>query len=968
MAKTKPAERTRFPIVGIGASAGGLAAFEEFFSGIPESPDLELSFVLVQHLDPVHKSLLSDLVRGFTTLPVSEAVEGLFIEPNNVYVIPPGQIMTLVGGALHLEPYSTPRGRHLPIDVFFQSLAEDRGPLAVAVVLSGTGHDGALGIQAIRQHGGFVLAQDRGSAEYEGMPNSAVDSGKVDEILPAGEMMARIFLHFDRPDEADASLNPPGEEATLNQIFDLLRTRTTHDFTKYKPSTIRRRMARRMLFNGITTLSGYWGFLDKNPEEVLDLFGDLLIGVTSFFRDPKVFSILEERVIPKLFALRAPGAIRVWSAGCSTGEEAYSLAILLREKAEELGESRSIHIFASDIDRKAIAGARSGIYSLASLAGLSEARIQRFFTANQDGKTVKVRKNIRDLVVFSEHDIIKDPPFFKLDLLICRNLLIYLSLDLQKKIIPMFHYALNPGGVLVLGTSETIGEFGHLFQPLDRTGKVFVRRETQSTYPLGGTRFASQDPGTLPVPLVRKEAGSPPRPSLRELTESTLLRVLATAAALVNPQGDILYLHGKTGSFLEPSPGVQGVANILKMAKEGLKYPLTTALYQAATQKESVHCPKLRMSGKEQNFLVNLSVHPVEKGALDASGPLFLVVMDEEVVPLVPLDAPAADSVTLEALRQELRLKDEYLRRATEEMETSNEELNSSNEELQSVNEELQSSNEELETSKEELQSTNEELSTVNAELISKLAELTTANNDMNNLLAATGIATVFVDLKLKILRFTPESTRVINLIPSDLGRPVGHLASNLVDYQTLEQDTHRVLDTLVPHEAEVQSRRAAWYRLRIQPYRTIDNVIEGAVISFVDITEIVRQRDALVRTNELLRHAALVQDSGDAMVVQDLEGVILAWNPAAVRRYGWTEAEALGTNVRDHIPSPHQTDFLERIRRPSLSDALVTYDTQRLTKGGTRVDITVTTTALVDRKGKIYAILTMERERGTKL
>jgi len=925
-----------------------LAAFQAFFSGMPPGTNPGMAFILIQHLDPVRKSLLTDLVRGFTTLGVCEATEGMAVEIDRVYIIPPSKELTLTGGVLHLATQPTPRSLQHPIDAFFSSLADDQGTLAVGVILSGTGSDGTLGIQAIHQQGGLVLAQGGSAVEFPGMPEKAIATGQVDLIVPADKMLGEI----------QARTGTSWNETLLPEIFSLLQAKTRQDFSKYKPSTIRRRIERRIGVTQTGTMADYLSRLKNDPEEVSALFNDLLIGVTNFFRDPEVFQILATTAIPHILSRQSQG-IRAWSAGCSTGEEAYSLAILLQEEIAAQGLERTVNVFASDIDKRAIDAARSARYPASIARDISTERLARFFAPSQDNASYQVKKTIRDLVVFSIHDLIKDPPFFKLDLLVCRNLLIYLNLDLQKKILPMFHYALNPGGILVLGTSETIGEFGHLFQPMDQSGKVFVRRETQSNYPRAGSAISNYYSAPEPS-LAKQQDAEVPAVSFRTLTEQSILRVQDMAAALVNAQGEILFLHGRTGYFLEPSEGEPHTQNILKMVKDGLKYSIANALHQAVAGNTTVLHRNVALTWRNQTTLVHIGVHPVEK--------LFLVLLEE--APAGSNERTAQEEGALAPgdryllLKEELETKDKYLQNVTEEMENSNEELRSSNEELQSVNEELQSSNEELETSKEELQSVNEELSTVNAELNSKVAELTTSNNDMNNLLASTGFATVFVDLKQTILRFTPEATRVINLIPGDLGRPVGHLASTLVDYHSLEHDTQAVLDTLIPFEREVQSTKEAWYRLRIQPYRTIDNVIEGAVISFIDITQIVTQRKELQSKNALLRLVAVIQDSRDPIIVQDLNGQILAWNPAATEHYGWSEKEALTMNARDFIPQSLQAEALDKIRQLGLSDVLETYQTKRLTKDGRVLDAWVTSTALVDKEKNIYAITTIERTK----
>jgi len=866
-----------FPIVGIGASAGGLAAFEAFFSGMPADTDgfgqltagPGMAFVLVQHLAPDHKSILTDLIRRYTRMQVFEVEDGMAVRPNCVYIIPPNRDMAFLNGALQLMEPFVPRGQRLPIDFFFRSLAQDQHERAICIVLSGTGSDGTLGVRAIKGEGGMVMAQNPASTEYDGMPRSAIGTGLVDYELPPAEMPAQLIAYaahaFGKPPRAATAPAPKAENA-LKKIFILLRAQTGHDFSQYKPSTIHRRIERRMAVHQIETMDGYVKCLQQTPVEVDALFRDLLIGVTNFFRDPEAFKALEEQVIPKLFAGKPASAmIRVWAPGCSTGEEAYSLAILLAERQEALKQGFQVQVFATDIDSKAIATARAGLYPANIAADLSSERLARFFAAKPDGSAFRIHKGIRDMMVFSEHNVIKDPPFSKLDLISCRNLLIYMGGDLQKKVIPLFHYALKPGGMLFLGTSETVGEFGDLFVALDRKSKLYQRKEDfrGAQRAALGRFFPPMTAIDVALPRAAGKTADGGKRPLRELTEQALLQQVAPAGALVNEHGDILYLHGRTGMYLEPAPGEAGINNILKMAREGLRRDLITALHKAAGTKEIVRCPGLRVKTNGDFTTVNLTIRPVApRPAATPEAPLYLVVLEEApALPALSLaevslpngppshlvssdqssDPDGFDGLTagvrIAALKQELRAKEEYLQTANEELETSNEELKSSNEELQLVNEELQSTNEELETSKEELQSLNEELATVNAELQTKVADLSRANNDMNNLLSGTGIATVFVDHRLRILRFTPTATQIINLILSDTGRPVGHIVSNLVGYDRIVADAQAVLDTLVPKELDVQTTEGRWYTLRILPYRTLDNVIEGAVITFVGCT-----------------------------------------------------------------------------------------------------------------------------------
>ncbi|WP_342616406.1 CheR family methyltransferase [Rhodoferax sp. GW822-FHT02A01] len=885
-----------FPIVGIGASAGGLAAFEAFFAGMPADRDTGMAFVLVQHLAPDHKSILSDLIRGYTRMQVFVVTEGMVVQPNCAYIIPPSFDMALQLGALHLVEPLAPRGQRLAIDYFFQSLAEDQQERAIGIVLSGTGSNGTLGVRAIKGVGGMVMAQSTASSEFDGMPRSAIATGLVDYQLPPADMAAQLMAYvahgMGKLSRTVHSAMPMSESA-LKEIFVFLRTQTGHDFSQYKPSTICRRIERRITLHQLDSLETYVTFLLQTPTEAQELFRDLLIGVTNFFRDPQAFQVLADEVIPSLFEGKPSGAtVRVWSAGCSTGEEAYSLAILLVEQMQLRKQSYTVQVFATDIDARAIAVARAGLYPAGIAADISPERLARYFVQEPDGAGYRIHKSIRDLLVFSEQDLIKDPPFSRLDLISCRNLMIYLDANLQKRLIPLFHYALRPGGTLFLGSSEGIGEYDALFAVLDRKSKLYLR---------SGEKSAGQpNLGFLLAPLPTDESparqGRPTKaaysfkPPLRELMEQELIKRVAPAAALVNAKGDIAYLHGRTGMYLEPSAGEVGVQNILRMARDGLRPGLSTALRTAAATQKSGEALNLMVKTNGHYTQVHVLVHQVgASGAGVPEEPVFLVILQDapHAAPLAAAngsaDVTASDSrARIEALMQELRAKDEYLQNTHEELESSNEELKSSNEEMQSVNEELQSTNEELETSKEELQSVNEELATVNAELQNKVTDLSHVNNDMNNLLAGTGIGTVFVDFKLCILRFTPAISSIIHLIPSDVGRPVAHIVSNLVGYSSLVADIKKVLADLAPLEREVQTPEGQWYTLRIQPYRTLDNVIEGAVISFVDISEIVRVRTALATTRALMeRIGELAKVGGWEFEVQSRA---LYWSPETCR------------------------------------------------------------------------------------
>ncbi|MEI6515458.1 MAG: chemotaxis protein CheB [bacterium] len=1105
-----------FFIVGIGASAGGLSAFEAFFSSMPPDVEPNMAFVIVQHLAPDHKSLLPELIRRYTRLQVYEVEDNMVIQPNCVYIIPPDCDMVVMNGSLQLLRPAASRLQRLAIDFFFRSLAQDQREHAVGIVLSGMGSDGAQGIRAIKSEGGMVMVQAPASTEYDGMPRSALDTGLVDyELLPAA-MMPRLLAYVQhaamRPDSEMSRLATKGELA-LKKICGLINTEVGHDFSQYKPSTLNRRIARRMAVHQIANLDEYVSFLNQTPVEVEALFRDLLIGVTSFFRDLQAFDALEVKGLPYAFSGKpAESVFRCWVPACSTGEEAYSLAILLSERQATLKQSLKIQIFATDIDARAIAAARRGFYPASIANDLSPERLAHFFEAEPNGAGYRIQKSLRDMIVFSEQDVIKDPPFSMLDMISCRNLLIYMGTPLQKKLLDTFLYALNPGGLLFLGSSETVGDYIDRFASLDRGARLYKSiKPALSARSQASTRFAL--PEILPVSAALRQGRKgafPVKSRMRELAEQALMLQVAPAAILVDDTGEVCYLHGRTGMYLEPPPGDIGAMNILKMAREGLRLELTTALLKAKASQELVRCPGLRVKTNGHFATVNLTVRPLAEdpdpartGAPSGSS-LYLVILEEAPEAArahsveVSSEILPGESGQIVALKRELRAKEDHLQGVFEEMETSNEELKSSNEELQSLNEELQSTNEEFETSKEELQSANEELVTINSEQQTKVAELTRMNNDMVNLLAGTNIATLFLDTKLRVMRFTPAITEIINLLPVDEGRFLGHIRNNLDDYSRLVEDAQGVLDTLMPREIEVRSAAQKWYFVRIQPYRTINNVIEGVVIVFFDITSMKqaqgkqreaesvlrvamdqspvgiaiadapsgmlrymnpaglgirgvdakyllqeidltkyvsigslfdlagvplkpdevplaravshgeasslefivrnakgedrivmanaspvrdeqgkvfagiavfqdvsddRRREQLKRKEEgLERLAVVVNDSNDAVTVQDLEGRILAWNPSAVRLYGWSEKEALAMNIRELITTDQRDEALAVMRRLCQSDTLEAYRLKRLTKDGRIVEVMVTASALINEAGRIYAISTTER------
>ena len=950
-------EEKGFPVVGIGASAGGLAAFEAFFSAMPAETESGMAFVLVQHLAPDHKSILSDLVKRYTRMQVFEVKDGMEVKPNCAYIIPPNRDMALLNGTLQLLEPTAPRGLRLPIDFFFRSLAQDQRERAICVVLTGTGSDGTLGVRAIKGEGGMVMVQAPDTTDYDGMPRSAIGTGLVDYVLPPEEMPAQLIAYVSHAfgkKPRPVSAPSPKTEDTMKKICILLRAQTGHDFSQYKQNTVFRRVERRMAIHQIERPEEFLRYLQENPSEGEALFRDLLIGVTSFFRDPEAFEALETQIIPGLFTGKnAGGAIRIWVCGCSTGEEAYSVAILIHEHLERLKQTFEVKIFATDIDIRSIEQARSGVFPISVAADISSERLSRFFSRDQDEETYRVKKIIRDLLVFSKHDVIRDPPFSKLDLISCRNLMIYMSGDLQKKIIPLFHYALRPKGVLFLGTSETVGGFATLLATVDRKWKLYRREEVVPGVKRPTAEFLAplSAEGVAHIRLPKGEGSGEDRHNLRELTERSLLQHYAQAGVLINRQGEILYVYGRTGKYLELAPGDVGI-NILHLAREGLRRELTTALHKVATLKDPVRYPGLQVRTNGEVITVNLTVQRVSASQGRAAVPdLFLVILEEAPGGVAlpgkadPVDAGPSEE-RIAALEQELRAKEEYLQSTIEEMETSNEELKSTNEEMQSVNEELQSTNEELETSREELQSVNEELATVNAELQNKVADLSRANNDMNNLLAGTGVGTIFVDLQLNISRFTPQATKVVNLIRTDMGRPLGHIVSNMMGYDRLVEDMKTVLDSLVPREVEVQTRAGEWYLMRIRPYRTLENVIEGAVVMFVDITARKQMESALEEAS--LRETALrkaqvrfaenvVATVREPLMVLDENLCVVSANRAFFSKFQVEPDETLGHKIYDlgnrqwNIPALRR--LLEEIlpQNAAFDDFEVAYEFEKI-------------------------------------
>lgn len=899
-------KNTPFPIVGVGASAGGLEAFDKFFTHMP--PDSGMAFVLVQHLDPTHESILVDLIRRFTRMKVFQVEDGLKIEPNCIYVIPPNRDMALLHGSLHLMEPTARRGLRLPIDFFFRSLAEDQGEQAIGIVLSGTGSDGTLGLKAIKGEGGMAMVQDPLSAKYDGMPRSAISTGLVDYILDPASMPEQLQSYvkhafITRVKKPEPLL--PQSASSLQKIFILLRNHTGYDFSLYKNTTIGRRIERRMTINQIEYMGDYVRYLQQNPLEIESLFRELLIGVTHFFRDQEAFATLQQKIIPRLFVSRQPNdPIRVWVPGCSTGEEGYSIAMLIQEQMDALKQPFDIQIFATDIDSHAIERARNALFPDGIVADVSMERLNRFFV--KEGNTYRVRKPVRDLVIFAVQSVIKDPPFSRLDLISCRNLLIYLGPELQKQVLRLFYYALKPGGYLFLGNSETLGTGAESYSVIDSKWRLFQRRPNAPGF-RGGADFAGSH---LLDQRLGPSVDADKSLSLRDLTEKILLDDFAPPSVIINERGEVLYFHGRTANFLEPPRG-RASFNVFRMAREELRMPLTAAVRKVINQKQESVYERIQLETNGHLQVIRLIVKPILKPA--AMQGLMIVVFEEvPVPPAVDLSDSTLDMSTnqdqrLITLKQELKSTKEYLQTTIEELETSNEDLRFANEAMQSTNEELQSTNEELETSQEELQSVNEELVTVNSELQLKIEQLTQANNDINNLLTNTRIGTIFLDQNLCIQRFTPTATEVVNLIETDVGRPLGHIVSNLV-YEHLVEDAHHVLETLETKEIEVQTLNGHWFWMQIMPYRTVENVISGIVLTFTDITEQKKLQEELQQLNRA------VEQSSGVIIITDTDGKIEYVNPKFSEVTGYTMSEVKGKNPKLLQSGRHIPEFYQRL------------------------------------------------------
>ncbi|MGR8933968.1 MAG: CheR family methyltransferase [Gammaproteobacteria bacterium] len=860
-----------FPIVAIGASAGGLEAMDEFFKNMP--PDSGIGFVVVTHQHAGHISLLPELLGKRTAMPVVEATDGVRVEPSHVYISPPGAHIAMMDNTLQFMQPLEPEDIRLPIDYFFRSLASDKQEQAICIVLSGTGTDGTLGLREIKGAGGMTMAQELKSAKYPGMPSSAMMTNLVDFVLPPAQMPAQLIRYVQGfppsplTQKKEGMVQPP---LPLEKIFLLLRAKTGHDFAGYKVNTMRRRIERRMNVHQVKDADRYLRYLQENPHELDILFKELLINVTSFFRDAAAFEALAQVLEKKLLAEISDEAFvfRAWVAGCGSGEEAYSIAIVLHECMERIKRHRNVQIFASDLDGEAINIARLGFYPEGIAVDVSKERLLRYFQREDNG--YRIANEIRQMVVFAPQNILHDPPFTKLDLLSCRNVLIYFNSDLQKRLLPIFHYALKSGGLLFLGPSETISSATELFEAVDKRWKIFRRCEKLNVQTLLdlSPRLVKSEPAMIAAPHQESIATI----QVSSLIERALLKKYAPASVIVNDRGDIMYIHGRTGYYLEPASGQAGM-NVLDMAREGLRLELATALRQAVTKSIDIQHPNVRVKTNGDYTVIDLTVARIAEP--EPIRGLFIVsfrpVGDDNDEKSIKAARPMrkAEQTRIKELERELQYTKETLQTTVEELETSNEELKSTNEELQSTNEELQSTNEELETSKEEMQSLNEELITVNAELQSKVEDLSQTNDDMQNLLNSTEIATLFLDDKLHIKRFTKQAKKLVHLIDNDVGRPIADLVNEL-QYNSLMTDAEAVLQTLVFKEREVQTTGGDWRLMRILPYRTVDNLIDGLVVTFIDINKLKQVEQAYAeerrRLEQLTGYATTVLYSSSPM------------------------------------------------------------------------------------------------------
>ncbi|TLX61388.1 chemotaxis protein [Stutzerimonas nosocomialis] len=977
----------KFPVVGIGASAGGLKVLMSLFEHLPA--ECGMAFVVIMHLSPKHESSADRILQTVTRMPVIQVTKAVPIEANHVYVIPPSSDLLMNDGYLRLVEPTRERGAHVAIDLFFRTLADAHHSHAIGLVLSGTGSDGSVGLARIKEQGGITMAQSPADAEYDSMPRSAIETGKVDIVLPVVDMPQRLIelstniKQLKVPSllapEAEIAEEQIGErplaktvDLALREILTVLRTRTGHDFRHYKQATVLRRIERRMQVNAVRDMPSYAAFLHKNVEETPALLDDMLIGVTNFFRDRDAFEALERDVIPELFdrvANRDPDEreLRIWSAACSTGEEAYSLAMLLSEQAHLKNSDAALHVFATDIDERALETARSSLYPEAIMTDVPPARMRQFFV--KEGNHCRLKKELREKVLFARHNLLRDPPFSRLDLIACRNLLIYLDRDIQSEVLRIFHFALNPGGYLFLGSSETADACSHLFAPVDKKNRIYRALDVASSLRRSPITTLQGMPSSMPSPLVKEPRNRRKRFSFADVHQR-VLEQYAPPSVVVNHESEIVHMSDRAGRFLRYIGGEPSL-NLPALVLPELRLELRTALYQAVHTGKSVEARRVRLERDDRSYYVNMVVRPFRD---DEAGNDFMLVLFDEVEDVMGggderVHGAAKDSV-LTQLENELQRTKEQLQITVEHSETSTEELRASNEELQAINEELRSATEELETSKEELQSINEELITVNAELKAKVDETSKINDDLQNLITSTDIATVFVDREMRIKWFTPRARDIFNVIGNDTGRSLLDITHRL-DYPQLTRDASEAFEALHLVEREVASHDGRWYLARLLPYRTMDDRIQGAVLAFLDITAR-RKAEERMRAGEA--HMKLLAQStrGYAIITQDCAGVITTWNTGAEAIFGYTEQEAVGQSI-DIIFTPEDIEQgrPEQERQDALFDGQTSDERWHRRKDGSRVFCTGLVNPLIDTSpvgfAKIARDVTEQRQRSAQ-
>jgi two-component system CheB/CheR fusion protein len=939
-----------FPVVGLGASAGGLAAFRAFFKNMPAEPGM--AFIILQHLDPHHESMLDELLQSNTSMPVSQAENRMVIDVDHIYVTPPGYVPEIRDRHIYLHKVEPGQRPYLPIDRLFRSLAEDFGEAAMGVLLSGTGSDGTLGLKAIKEVGGMVAIQDLESAEFPGMPASAMHSNAVDIVAPPaelpGQLVEYVQLRWD-PDKAAAALRE-SMRAQLRRIFNLLEEMSGHDFQGYKENMLLRRIEHRMAVNHLWQVEDYVNLLEENSEERESLFRELLIGVTHFFRDIGAFDALEREVLPKLLkGKRSSDTVRVWVAGCSTGEEVYSLAIVLWEAMQANHVESKVQIFATDIDERALSFARRAVYPENIAADVPPAYLERFF--HREDSVYAVNKPIRDMVIFANQDLTRDPPFSRLDLISCRNLLIYLGTETQRRLIPMFHYALRPRGYLFLGSAETLNEFDYLFEAIDREWKIFRRLEAETPSVFN---WASHRVPRFESPRGKAMAETLPPIDPRQVAEQFIMAQYGpTTYVVINRRGEVLHFHTRTGRYLEHPRGAP-TANVMKLARAGLNLPLAAAIRQATNEGRSTiyEDVTVQINGGEEHL--NLAVHPLNEPGDESE--LYIVVFEriERAAPPPDQDVIARKGQSQQRvaeLERELHMTRQYLQTTINELEETNEELQSSYEELQSANEELQSTNEELKTDKEELQSVNEELVTVNHELQGKIDQLARSNSDLNDLLTSIEVAIIFLDLDLHIQRFNRAAGDLLNLIGSDVGRPLSHIATNL-QHERLVADARQVLDTLVPRDRELRTEEGTWFSLLLRPYRTLNNVIDGVVMTFSEITQQKELEQELRLTNT--RFNTVLRGSPIAVFNQDRE---LRYTWVNNAEYFFAHQNVIGKRDVDLMEQQADGEKLEAIKQRVLKSGRGERETVEVMVRGEVIRYDMYVEPLRDEDGEIVGI-----------